>query len=326
MKPSVDILGYYGHQNIGDDAYKLSFPILLPNYTLNFVDKLINPTKTVVLGGGNVINNYFLGQLARFPNITKYTFSVNATPDMMEDLFPFKQIICRNNLTGFPKDTKIMSLPDFAFVLEPNPKNGRKLIEKIYKDNNLDLYANVVIIVLNSFLCNREYGLARDYVNFEKVCYDLAHLMDHTSASFLLLPFGNSLPQNDRLANANIYMKCKWWRKNAIVFDMLSVQETLDICSSVQAVISTRLHSSIFSCIGGTPFVDLTHHNKTKLFLDYVDRPDWSVDYWHLSYEKLKFLLDDFLLNQAEHREKLSAISKKNREMLLKANLAELIG
>ena len=175
---------------------------------------------------------------------------------------------------------------------------------------------------MNSYLYYGEGKLARDHVTFEKVCFDLSRIMDGTNASFLLLPFGNGFPHNDRLANSVLYSKCKFWKKNIICYEQLDVQETLDVVSAANILIGTRLHASIFACIGGTPFIDLTHHNKTSLFLESVGKKEWGINYWNLNVERLKSLIEEFL-SENKHRADLLNIAENNKDIL--QNLTDLL-
>lgn len=300
-------LGFFNFGNIGDEAYRLAFPKLFPDYEFVFCNSLKNvETDTVILGGGDVLSNDFISQVKKYNK--KYAFSVNYRD---EDIFIFDEVIARNF------NSKVPYYPDFAFILEGNKQNGRALIENLFLYNNLELYENIVILTLNSYLCMKQNSeLARDYVNFDKVCYDLAKLMDNTCASFILMPFGNGYPHNDRIANSAVYTKCKYWKKNLLLFNELNVQETLDVFSAVNAAITTRLHAGIFSCIAEIPFIDITHHSKTGLFLESIGKSEWGVDYWHFDYWKTLNLLDDFLKNKTKYKKEVNIINNHAKELL----------
>lgn len=307
------VLGYYNHDNVGDEAYKLAFPKIFPGHNFTFADVVPNNCKRVFLGGGDVIQQYFLSQLEKL-TIPKYAMSVNIKPQNISKYNEiFSQMLIRNIV---PTSKNVLTVPDFTFVLEANPQHGKKIIERLFQENKADLYDRVIIVVLNAYLCTGEATLARDYVTFDKVCYDLAKTMDSTPASFLLLPFGNGFPNNDRLAASSLYTKCKFWKKNVILYKELSVQGTLDVISAANMLIGSRLHASIFATIGGTPFVDLTHHDKTALFLESINK-DWSVNYWNFSVDRLKTLMNDFETNEQAHKTDLLQISARNRSFLL---------
>ena len=141
--------------------------------------------------------------------------------------------------------------------------------------------------------------------------------MDDTNASFVFIPFGGGDPQNDRITNGLAYAKCKFWKKNLMIYDQLSVQDTLDIFAAADASINTRLHASIFSTITGTPFIDLIHHDKNRVFVHSIMRPQWGLDYWHFNLNSARQLLNQFLGDKRKSDQKeLLQIADKNREML----------
>jgi len=64
------IVGYYDHNNLGDDMFKDSFKKLLPQCDLNFVDIMtiydqINYKEydRIICGGGDIVNDYFLNKI-----------------------------------------------------------------------------------------------------------------------------------------------------------------------------------------------------------------------------------------------------------------------
>jgi hypothetical protein len=318
----IHVLGWYDtptsatlKTNIGDESYKLSFPKIFPEHEFIFCDTLkdIEP-ETVILGGGDVLYPSFINQIKASKANKKYAFSINIKNET--DYLPiFDRIISRNHY----KDIEYR--PDFAFALEANKERGKAIIKSLFDQHKCELYENVVVLVMNNYLVPKENTLARDHINFEKVCLDLARIMDSTSASFILLPFGNGFPTNDKIANASVYSKCKYWSKNLLVFETLSVQDTLDVFAGADASINTRLHSNIFSCIAGTPFIDLCHHTKTKLFMSSVGKAAWSIDYWHFNFENVKMLLNEFLANKEPYREEISEINENHKKLLSELNI-----
>lgn len=296
----VTVLGWYGHDNVGDEAYKLAFPILLPQAKLTFTDTLDeSKVDAIILGGGDILYNSFPNQLMSHVSTSKYALSVSVRENEVLPPIAFKKIVSRDR----PSFPGCSWLPDFTFVLRPDVDNGFRLVKKIF--TKLDLYDKVCVVVINSNLMTHERSLARDSVTLEKFAFDLANAIDHTNASFLFLPFGNGFPFNDRITNSMVYSRCKFWQKNAIVYEQYTPQQILDIISAVDLVISTRLHASIFSCIGGTPFIDITHHDKNRFFVESIGKQDWAVDYWKFCLHKFNLLIKD-LLNKTYRKDLLT--------------------
>lgn len=330
MKERIAVLGWYGKDNTGDQSYTFTLPALYPGFDFQFVDDLKNaqPFDYLVMGGGNVIDQNFFDQLESV-KVPKFLFSVGipAKDDarrphlyLLPKLKQFQHICVRDHISFdllSKKGYNVHFLPDFAFVLQPNKERGKELIKQIYKRLDGELYEKVVVVTLNSFLAAGHEMLARDYVTFQKVCFDIAKCADTTPASFLFLPFGGDQLSDDRLANGWCAGRCKWYKKNVVVYDRLSVQDTLDIISACDATISTRLHASIFSTIGGVPFVDLTHHDKNLVYLQSIGKKKWSLDYWFLDYHSMYDMINSFLTDKGILQQELLLTSSVYRHMLL---------
>lgn len=307
----LDVLGWYGHGNVGDESYKICFPLLFPDQEINFVEKCNDKKNIVILGGGNVCSSQFLNQVELYEN-KKYAVSIGLTADdPVHRMSAFDKIWVRDRQSYEllkSKNIKSTIIPDVAFLMRPGKKD---LLKEIFKGR--DLYEKKVAVILNAYLCVGDNKLARDEATFNKLVFDLARTFDGTNASFVFLPFGQSQPHDDRIPNAWLAGKCKYWKKNAVVFDEVSPQTTLDIMSECDAVISMRLHSSIFSVVCGVPFIDITHHSKNSYFLKSIYKEDWSVSYWDFDRIRFSNLLQGLLAKQ-DHG--LSKIVDDKRKIL----------
>lgn len=307
---NIVCLGWYGsNQNLGDHSYKLTFPIVFPKHNLQFTEKIenINGIDAVFVGGGNVANLYYINQLKNF-NIKKYMFSVGIiSTDPINEFQQFEEVYVRDykSLQYFNKANYI---PDFAFILNGDKNNGNQLIKKYF--TKADLYKNKIAIVINAHLLPTHESNANNFIIFEQLCYSLARIIDNTNASFIFVPFCTSYP-DDRISNGIVYSRCKFWKKNVLIYDCLSVQDALDIFASVDLVISSRLHASIFSCVCGKPFIDITHHDKNLNFLETINKLNWSVNYWNFDKNKFETLLQHFMQENYYEKELLS-ISNNN--------------
>jgi len=295
----VRILGWYDHGNVGDEAYKLAFPRVFPDCNFSFDAP---KAKNLILGGGDILSKSFLQQALSYPAEKRIAMSVSANSDTPVELVKRLDAIYVRDV----KSVKCLTangvpctyMPDVATCMKPNRANGMQWLRAKYQSEGLELYEKKVGVVLNAHLYHGKPDiLARDFLNLMKVSWDLARLMDNTMASFVLLPMSTQLPYDDRVTNSMTCGRCKFWRKNLVVYDKLDVQQTLDLISTFDAVISTRLHTSIFSMVAGVPFIDVTHHDKNRGFLETVGLTDWSTPYWYFEYDavynRLKHLLND---------------------------------
>jgi hypothetical protein len=315
MNPQVTVFGWYSSQNLGDEAYKYAFPLIFPNVDFEFVPELIpgQHYEHIILGGGDVFNRFYINQLKTVTG-HKYAMSVNCTDlsFVNQHIAEFDKVFFR----GSNACNQAMIFPDFTFILEPNPLRGKELIDRQFRETGSDRYARIVVVVINGFLMTKEDSLVRDYLTFEKVSFDLANIFDNTNASFLFLPFGTGWPHNDIISNGEVYARCKFWKKNSLWHKNMSVQDALDICAAANATISSRLHGCIFSTVGGTPFIDLTHHSKTKNFLEFIGRPHWSMNYWKFSNERTQKMLNNILDDGDGERSMLKNQAGRYRDRL----------
>lgn len=319
----VNVLGWYNHGNIGDESYKLSFPLVL-RQNLEFIDKLSNSRDICILGGGDVLDGYFLKQITHAK--TKLALSVSLSPNIKKETLDLFDLICVRDTASYNiaknKGKSVLHYPDFAFSLTSNKENGINLLNKMFTDNSIDNYDKKIGIVINSHLLPLINSPAYEVALFNMFCHELAHIMDTTSASFVFIPFGKAMPNDDIISNGLVASKCKFWKKNLLIKDNLSVQETLDVISACDIMISTRLHASIFSCISEVPFIDITHNHKNNALLEDLSYPH-SISYWEFSKKSLENLINIVTTKQQEIKEKLHTISSENKNKLqeLKPNV-----
>lgn len=311
----VQMLGWYNHGNIGDESYKISFPTLFPNQKFSFGDvrSLSAEADCVCLGGGDILNEFYVKKLLAIPAKRRIAVSISSNINSpLPLLAKLDQIVVRD-----ARSVKFLSghgiscsyMPDVSTILKGNPVRGQQILTKMYRDEGLDLYQRRVGVVFNAHLCSGKSDmLARDHVTFNKVVNDLGKVMDDTAASFVFFPMSTSMPHDDRVTNAFLANRCKFWNKNLVIYDRLSVQDTLDLISCFDAVLSSRLHASIFSLTSGVPFLDLTHHDKNKCFLETIGMEDRSFSYWYLDPEPLKTLLKAILDQPNVYREELAQV------------------
>ncbi len=312
-RKKVNVLGWYNHGNIGDESYKLAFPLVL-HTNLEFIDKLNYPKDLCILGGGDVLGGYFLEQISCAKK--RIALSVSLSENIKKETLDLFDLICvrdTNSLTiAKEKGKNALLYPDFAFALTSHKQMGLKLLNKLFIDNSIDLYSRKIGIVINSNLLPTSNTPANKVAIFEKFCYEIAQLADTTNASFVFIPFGKSMPTDDTISNGIIASKCKFWKKNLLIKDNLTVQQTLDAISACDLVISTRLHSTIFSCISEVPFIDIIHNHKNKALIEDLNYP-YSISYWDFSKKDLENLINIVTTKQEEIKEKLHKITAENK-------------
>jgi polysaccharide pyruvyl transferase WcaK-like protein len=211
----------------------------------------------------------------------------------------FDHVYVRDNRSldiGFSRSSNVRYLPDATFLLHPNRRVGRKMLEWMFDQEGILLREKVVVVVVSAYIAfNSNQALARDFLNFLKLSVDLTDSLDRLDASIVFLPFSTKLPHDDRMSNAFVGSRSRAYDKNHVVYDRMSVKDTMDVVAAADAVVSTRLHSTIFATIAGVPFIDLTHHDKNLGFIETIGKMGWSIPLWGFSAEQFRRLLGDFV-------------------------------
>lgn len=310
MRQRIGVVGFYDHANCGDESYKLSFPKLFPQYDFTFSDTPPPDADVAafVLGGGDVVGGKFITKMHA---ITKPKHIMSATLSSRSPLIKYDSITVRDKESlAVAKDcgVKASLCPDFAFALDSDPERGRSVIERLFKEH--ELYERVIVVVANGYMMPADGEIEGKARLFDHFSYCLSKLADTTSASFLFLPFGvTPTPHDDRISSGIIASKCKFWKKNVVAYESLSVQETLDVISAADAMVSTRLHSSIFGCLCGTPFIDITHNHKNRAFLNEVNLQKLSMNYTGFGLDSLHAGIGEYLRDGRTLKKELLRIS-----------------
>lgn len=313
------IIGWYNRFNVGDESYKQTFPLLFPEYDLIFKDS--GTADICILGGGNILSESYV-RLALNAKVQKrFIFSASANKHSPFSLLKeFDGIVVRDqeSFKLLQEHDVLCHLgADAAFALKPNPEAGLALIKEKFEIERGELYSKIVGVVINGHLSQaKDAQLARDFITLNKATQDIASVADSTPASFVFFPMSTGAPHDDRVSNGLVANRCKFWKKNLVIYDRLSVQQTLDLVSACDSMISTRLHSSIFGVVANRPFVDLVHHDKNRSFLETCGIEDFGLSYWSFGSQQLRTLLNKSLSDPKD----LTNICK-NQEQLLKESL-----
>jgi polysaccharide pyruvyl transferase WcaK-like protein len=300
-KKRIFIIGYFEHNNIGDEQYKDTFTYFLNKYLPNNVlinyincDKLLlydfDETDIIILGGGDILNDYFLDTVIKkfnnkknkilavsvglpYINIIKHTNKLN----IIDNIFiRSKQDI--QEISQYYQLDKILYIPDMSrYILDLKQSSKIKVLQKIKT-----ITKKIICISLNQHIKgdNDEY-----YTN----CINNLHLFIKyliISGFFIIfVPYNTNSknPQeNDILIHNDIYNKLrddtlKLIQENMINIDYtLNGNDILEIYSYSYVNIVMRFHACLFSIYSNTPMLPIFTTKKIKnLLLDI----DWNNGY-----------------------------------------------
>lgn len=298
----IYIIGYFEHSNIGDEQYKLTFDYFFKknlvncNYKLDFIDcdKLLNytfeETDIIILGGGDVLNNYFLDQL-----IKKFNGKPNKIIAVSVGL-PYTNILNTNKLeildyifirteqdiSLFNKyfDKRIKYIPDLSVYIKDIPLKKSKDYS-IVKNTIKKIDSKIVCISLNRHIYRKD-----NIDNYNKIIDTFEKFTRYliTFGFFVVfVPYNtNNLEnENDILIHNDIVNKIKYSNpkllNNIINIDFtITANEILDLYKYSYTNVVMRFHACLFSIYSETPMLPVFTTRKIKnLLLD----TNWNYGY-----------------------------------------------
>src|SRR5271170_5271607 len=133
---NILVLGFFDRQNLGDDTYKFIFNNIVksPNKLLVVsVDDCTNiakDTNLVVIGGGEILNNYFIdkilslinqstysGKIITLSTSAGYTSIIDSGKLDFIDYFVVRDTLCQEKLESRFGKENVSYMPDLAFSL-----------------------------------------------------------------------------------------------------------------------------------------------------------------------------------------------------------------
>ena len=285
---TVSNLGWYGHKNCGDEMFREVLPEIFPTHQFHFHTTLnpaeINKSDFLLIGGGNIVDPGFLRGLDEVKD--PYSFiGVGLThPEQVPLLQGAEQVFVRDDRSyGFVKglpNTHLM--PDLAFSMTPSPANGRRLLNMWVAPSK-----RTVGVFLNDCVNTVFNSTLLKFFEAHKVILELARFLDSLPYNILFLPM-SFLPPDDRRISLDVIGNMKRGYQAPCLLNPLAAQQQLDLVSVLDYGITMRLHASIFCTIGGVPFIDLTHHSKSRSYLETMGLGQLSIDYYELSIRVLE--------------------------------------
>ena len=299
----IYVIVYYDHENLGDESYKLTFDYFFKNnlvncnYKLDFIDcdKLHNytfeETDIIILGGGDVLNNYFLDQL-----IKKFNGKSNKIIAVSVGL-PYTNILNTNKLeildyifirseqdlplfNKYFDKNRIKYIPDISVYIKDIPLKKSKDYY-IVKNTIKKIDSKIVCISLNRHIYKKDkldnYNEIID--TFEKFTRYLI-----TFGFFVIfVPYNtNNLEnENDILIHNDIVNKIKY--SNPMLLNKIinidftiTANEILDLYKYSYTNVVMRFHACLFSIYSETPMLPVFTTRKIKnLLLD----TNWNYGY-----------------------------------------------
>lgn len=307
---NLKIIGYYNHYNAGDEQYKISFLQILntylnSEYSCDFLDcdhihnKHFDERDIIILGGGDVLNNYFLDKIyKRFINTNNLILAVSVGLPYVETLITsdklniISYIFLRTtfDLNIFKKyffEDRIFYLPDISLILN---QPSQIITSKTIKDENniinnyIEKLENVkktnkhiVVLSLSRHIYNKNY--ITNYNNIITKLSQFCKFLINLNYHIVFLPFNTSsintnendiIIHNDILININNNDNITFINDNLCTNDILSIFKLADLS------IPMRFHACLFSIYTNTPIIPIYTTRKIKNLLNELE---WEYKY-----------------------------------------------
>lgn len=340
---NLKIIGYFNHYNTGDEQYKLSFTYIFDKYlnceyTCEFLDcdkiynKNFNDSDIIILGGGDVLNNYFLDKIhKKFQNTNNLILAVSVGLPYTDTLIKTNKlniidyIFIRTtvDLDIFKRyffEDRIFYIPDLSLTLKytlnnlndnPEIDNPEKedCIEKIKIQKEKD--KKIVTINLSRHIYNKNY--ITDYNNIIETLRDFCNFLIKENYYIVFLPFNTSpinLNENDIIIQNDIKLLLN--DINAVFIEKyLDIKEIFEIFRLSNLCIPMRFHACLFAIYTNTPIIPIYTTRKIKNLLKELD---WEYKYEFVTNEKdipIELNLDNLLYIYKNLQKNINLISKK---------------
>lgn len=298
------ILGFYDRANLGDEMFKETIPLLVPDWVCTFVatdDYVDDGTQWdgIICGGGDIFNDYFLTKIERITSKVScpvYLLGVGVPYESMLNsprvrLFDHIFLRERTDLSSFGQvlgSQWVHVLPDLGFLKEPRLWTGQHSKE---------------IGVFPATPCLRDPG------HWEALLEQIRQIPD--GYTIRIIPFNSS--NNSSENDGEACRRLKEAFPQAIVDHRnWSVDELLDSMSGLAASVCVRFHSHIFSTVAGCPFVSVATSRKVRLYTEEHRIPQLTMSALLSRRESLSQLL----FSIAQHNKELLTTRQINNLLL----------
>jgi polysaccharide pyruvyl transferase WcaK-like protein len=274
------ILGYYGKGNCGDEALKEACAYIFGS-GVPFTTPEESFSNEIIMGGGDVINPYFLDCLKNVKDvkILGAGLGYESQLDLLLKLRNISEIFFRNKIDAVIAKDKGLNAkytPDIAFVLDlPKdvyslPKSKKKMLGVMVAD---DISASYIQKDLQQI----HYGV---YLKNE-IALVLAYLREFYHIVFI--PMCHSKYGFDLKMIYEILSLTPPKPMDYTVLPVLSPKDVLSVVSQMDLMISMRFHGLIFSTLAGVPFINIGITRKTKTYMQENALGDLSIEPFSLT-------------------------------------------
>ncbi|GGY66318.1 polysaccharide pyruvyl transferase family protein [Pseudoduganella albidiflava] len=318
------VLGYFGYQNAGDDAFHdfWSRTMGVPDASLLKNLRGLN-VKSPVLGGGAIVNEYFISRLPEsFDRLSLYGCSFPYGPDDIQLLAPF---------AGRIGDIHLRSKRDAEAARELFPST-RYVPDLVFGHDFAERHITIEEIVgqcevppiefdfqrKNLFLLLSDHyrpgELSRHFL-VESFKYRIAETLDYLSEFYniICLPMSMWHDSRDNVFAADVVSRMRMREKVAAIDRYLGPDYIFQaIKSQASLVVSMKYHGIVFAMCAGVPFINVGDTRKNQDLL--VDSGLGALESSMGDFDRDRFLAAVKVAESADTRELILDTAARNRE------------
>lgn len=269
--PCVCVLGYYGESNLGDEMFKKAIPIVLQGCTLSFhhmrkIPPNINDFDAIVLGGGDILNDYF------FRGLSKALRSFRGPVICLGMGIPYEGLI----------HSKYLDIADHVFIRE---KTDLRQLQKRLGSQYVHFLPDLGFAIPHGRMTyhrrKKRVGvfIAQPLYRYQPVAKSIRMFLSSIAKQGydLNLYRFNSCGReasDDSFASTCIGEHCRANVDNSpyCCRTMINVMESLDYA------ICVRFHAHIFCMMKRIPFISIAATRKTRLLMQENGLMDYRVE------------------------------------------------
>lgn len=340
----VVLSGYYGFDNVGDEAILYSIITALKDVDPAVEITVLSnqPDKTEETYGVKAVNRWKLKEVAKV--IKQADGLISGGGSLLQDETGGRSVIY---YTGVMLMARFFGKPFFVYAQGMGPLNqtfnqrltkfalqkaakitvrdveSKQLLARIGVKKAIELVPDPVLGISSENLQSEwlaESGLrepfitvsVRDWLSEEPYKQRLAETLDELAQNYRIV-FIPMHGEHDKRSSEDVM---KLMKEEAMIAPFAaSIEEKIAIIRSSHLLIGMRLHALIFAAVGHTPFVALSYDPKIDSFARMVEQPIGGHVEQSWTKDTLLQAIEEQLDNHEKAREKLATYEQKAKKL-----------